>query len=183
MAPSPRCVQYHTHTHTHTQHCTTTASGKHGFVCPASQGKALEVNPLDLKEGSELAALLARDGVKPAFEISDAVKPSCQPTHSPVVKSDGKAQGTQGTLDKHMQPGPGYAGSPMLPMDLGADMTKLAGGKRGCNRQTSQQPPVVPATSNGKEPGGKEKPVATTTPAATATTRENKRSTQRDELG
>ena len=117
-------MQYHTHAHTHTHHRTTPASGKHGFVCPASQGKALEVNPLDLKEGSELAALLAGD-FKPAFEISDAAKPSSQPTQSPVAERDGDEQGT---LDKHMRPGPGYAGEP-LQINLEADMTQLVGGK------------------------------------------------------
>ena len=68
-----------------------------------------------------------------------------------------------------MRPGPGYAGEP-LPINLGADMTRATGSKRGCSRQTMQQLPVVPiaVAANGNEPGGKAKPAATSTPAAAA---------------
>ena len=66
-----------------------------------------------------------------------------------------------------MRPGPGYAGEP-LPINLGADMTRATGSKRGCSRQTMQQLPVVPIAANGNEPGGKAKPAATSTPAAAA---------------
>lgn len=86
---------------------------------------------------------------------------SCNPLVSPepAVHSDGAAQ-QQDTLDKHMRPGPGYAGSPM-PINLQANMsTTQTGGKRGNYRETLPQPPVTQVTSNAEDPCGKKKKAA-----------------------
>ena len=131
----------------------------------------LEVNAQDIKEGSELAVLLKSD-CKPRIEVSEAVPASCNPLVSPdpAVRSDGAAQ-QQDTLDKHMRPGPGYAGSPM-PMNLQANMstTQTGGAKRGSYRETLPQPPVTQATSNAEKAGGKKQKAArrSAKPAAAA---------------